>query len=55
MVCVNVAAVENTDLSQLKKDIKSVCKNNLDKYKRPVKINIKHGLEHTSRFKKSIK
>ena len=55
MVCVNVAAVENTDISQLKKDIKSVCKNNLDKYKRPVKINIKHGLEHTSRFKKSIK
>jgi acyl-coenzyme A synthetase/AMP-(fatty) acid ligase len=54
MVCVNIAALENTDLSQLKKEIKLVCKNNLDKYKRPVKINMTHGLEHTTRFKKSI-
>ena len=44
----------DTDIKQLKKDIKSHCKKNLERYKVPVEIIISDKINYSTRFKKSL-
>lgn len=54
MVCVNIVLEGGIDPKSIKSTIKTICKEKLDKYKRPAKITIQDKLGHTSRFKKKI-
>jgi acyl-coenzyme A synthetase/AMP-(fatty) acid ligase len=52
MVFARVVINEKMDEIEIKKQIKLICKHSLDKYKRPVKIEICKELNATPRFKK---
>ncbi|MDA9339394.1 fatty acid--CoA ligase family protein [Polaribacter sp.] len=52
MVIARVVVEKNIDSVQIKRIIKQVCKDSLDKYKRPMKIEISKDFKVTSRFKK---
>ena len=52
MVFTKVVVKEEEDEIEIKKRIRQACKEVLDKYKRPVKIEITKKLEATTRFKK---
>ena len=54
MVCLRVIVDKNTDISWAKKEIKSLCKSSLEKYKVPQKISVTTKVEHTARFKKKL-
>lgn len=53
MVCANVILDSKEDQNSLKQLIKQTCKEQLDKYKRPVKLNLSTEIKATSRFKKA--
>jgi long-chain acyl-CoA synthetase len=52
IVCAKIISDDKCDLEYLKKQIKQICKINLEAFKVPVKIHITNEFLHTSRFKK---
>ena len=54
MVCAKVVIDSKLDKKELKKDIKSVCYDKLEKFKRPVKIIFEETIKVTNRFKKEL-
>jgi acyl-coenzyme A synthetase/AMP-(fatty) acid ligase len=52
MVVASVIVGKNHDKMLIKNKIKQVCKDELDKYKRPIKIEVSYDLKITGRFKK---
>src|SRR5690606_3245449 len=52
MVFARVIIEEGFDEVEVKEKIKKICKESLDKYKRPLKIEISKEFNVTSRFKK---
>jgi acyl-coenzyme A synthetase/AMP-(fatty) acid ligase len=54
MVFARVIISKNMNEKEIKEQIKKICKQSLDKYKRPVKIEISKEIKATTRFKKEI-
>ena len=54
IVCLKAIVDKGTNVKSAKKQIKSLCKNKLEKYKVPQKITIVSEVKATKRFKKSI-
>ena len=54
IVCLKAVVDKGTTFKSAKKQIKSLCKNKLEKYKVPQKITIVSEVKATKRFKKSI-
>ena len=54
IVCLKAIVDKGTNVKSAKKQIKSLCKNKLEKYKVPQKIIIVSEVKATKRFKKSI-
>ena len=54
IVCLKAVVDKGTNFKSAKKQIKSLCKNKLEKYKVPQKITIVSEVKATKRFKKSI-
>lgn len=54
IVCARVVVDTEVDLSEMKRNIKTACKESLEKYKWPVKLELSNQMETTDRFKKKI-